>query len=94
MSIMSACEVTGTHCEQCGSTDYEDTHLGDQGYSACCNELVVSGADDCRDHHGESARTQIAIDRGVAAAGYADRDAMLAADPAGFERVVLAALGR
>lgn len=29
-------------CSQCGSTDYEDLYLGDQGYSACCNEPVVS----------------------------------------------------
>lgn len=28
------------HCESCGSRDYEDINLGDQGYTACCNELV------------------------------------------------------
>lgn len=31
------------HCESCGSTDYEDLHTGDQGYTACCNELVCDG---------------------------------------------------
>lgn len=46
-----SCKTTERHCENCGSTDYEDVHCGDQGYSACCNELVVDGRD-CRDHHG------------------------------------------
>jgi len=31
------------HCENCGSTDYEDLHTGDQGYTACCNELACNG---------------------------------------------------
>jgi hypothetical protein len=36
------------HCQQCGSTDREDLEEGDQGYSACCNEIVVWGGD-CRE---------------------------------------------
>ena len=41
--------IAGEHCQNCGSTDYEDLHLGDQGYTACCNERVVYGCDptDC-----------------------------------------------
>jgi hypothetical protein len=45
------CKIEGVHCENCGSTDYEDINLGDQGYSACCNECV-NGQFDCRNHHG------------------------------------------
>lgn len=47
------CTINEPHCENCGSTDYEDLHCGDQGYSACCNEIVVSGSQSCRNHHGE-----------------------------------------
>lgn len=28
------------HCSLCLSTDYEDLHTGDQGYTACCNEPI------------------------------------------------------
>lgn len=39
--------IIAPHCEQCGSTRLEDTdtvHDPDlQGYSACCNEPVVTG---------------------------------------------------
>lgn len=45
------CTIDGPHCENCGSTDYEDVNLGDQGYTACCNELVSYGTQDCRNHH-------------------------------------------
>lgn len=31
------------HCESCGSTDHQDLEDGDQGYTACCNELVCHG---------------------------------------------------
>lgn len=34
---------TQRHCENCGSTDREDLDYGDQGYTACCNELVCYG---------------------------------------------------
>jgi hypothetical protein len=47
---MTSCKIEGRHCEQCGSTDREDLTTGDQGYSACCNELVVD-AGYCRCHH-------------------------------------------
>jgi hypothetical protein len=32
--------VVGVHCQSCGRTDGESLD-GDQGYSACCNEIVV-----------------------------------------------------
>ena len=47
----SGCTIQGLHCESCGSTDYDDLENGDQGYSACCNE-IVSTTHDCRNHHG------------------------------------------
>lgn len=75
MRAMSTCRTTTRHCEQCGSTDYEDTDLGDQGYSACCNELVVDSSY-CRDHHGENDRFQTALDTIVTKAGHASRQAM------------------
>jgi hypothetical protein len=40
----SGCTINETHCENCGSTDYEDLNTGDQGYSACCNEIVTWNA--------------------------------------------------
>jgi hypothetical protein len=46
----TGCTITGTHCENCGATDYESINLGDQGYSACCNEIVTN-QHDCRNHH-------------------------------------------
>lgn len=45
------CAIQGQHCENCGSTDYEDLHTGDQGYTACCNELIAYDAAECRGHH-------------------------------------------
>lgn len=42
--------VTVRHCQQCGNHDYESTMTGDQGYSACCNEPVVSGCDESCGH--------------------------------------------
>ena len=50
MTETTTCRIRGEHCESCGSTDYEDLHCGDQGYTACCNELVTSQAG-CRGHH-------------------------------------------
>lgn len=40
---LSASRIAGTHCENCGSTDREDLETGDQGYTACCNELACYG---------------------------------------------------
>lgn len=42
---MSATDTTTRkdHCECCGSTEAEDLYNGDQGYTACCNELVCHG---------------------------------------------------
>lgn len=37
--------VEGRHCQQCGTTDYESLETGDQGYTACCNELVMTECD-------------------------------------------------
>lgn len=31
------------HCESCGTVDLESLTTGDQGYTACCNELVCHG---------------------------------------------------
>jgi hypothetical protein len=53
MTAATKCQINTSHCEQCGSTDPEDLYNGDQGYSACCNEIVVWGSDTCRNHHGE-----------------------------------------
>lgn len=33
--------IQGRHCQQCGSTDLEDLDYGDQGYTACCNEIAL-----------------------------------------------------
>jgi hypothetical protein len=49
---MSGCQISERHCENCGSTDREDLTTGDQGYSACCNELIVDRSY-CRDHHSD-----------------------------------------
>jgi hypothetical protein len=46
-----ACTINEAHCENCGSTDYEDVNLGDQGYTRCCNELVSRWSGSCRNHH-------------------------------------------
>lgn len=32
-----------THCELCGTFDYESLETGDQGYTACCNEPQCDG---------------------------------------------------
>lgn len=50
-ALDARCTIEGAHCESCGSTDYEDLHCGDQGYTACCNELIAYGSRDCRAHH-------------------------------------------
>jgi hypothetical protein len=47
------CQIKERHCENCGSTDYEDLETGDQGYTACCNELIAWSSDSCLNHHGE-----------------------------------------
>ena len=33
--------INEPHCQQCGRTDYESLETGDQGYTACCNEIVI-----------------------------------------------------
>jgi hypothetical protein len=35
--------TTETHCELCGTFDAESLETGDQGYTACCNELQCDG---------------------------------------------------
>ena len=49
------CKIAKDHCESCGSTDPEDVGWSalaeNDGYSACCNELVTDSRG-CRDHHG------------------------------------------
>lgn len=34
--------VVGLHCQSCGRSDYESLHTGDQGYTACCNEIAMA----------------------------------------------------
>lgn len=50
------CALTATHCENCGSTSGEDTDpFGNDGYSSCCNELIVDAMfGGCRNHHGQN----------------------------------------
>lgn len=69
-----ACKTAQRHCEMCGSTDYEDTDLGDQGYSACCNELVVDGSY-CDGGHEDEIVAQAEIDAAMAARGFTGCDA-------------------
>lgn len=40
----AALEAGLTHCQLCGSTDYENLNTGDQGYTACCNEPAVESS--------------------------------------------------
>jgi hypothetical protein len=51
MSTTAKINTDQPHCECCGSQDHEDLHTGDQGYTACCNELVCYG--DRRDRWGD-----------------------------------------
>jgi len=45
------CTITETHCEQCGSTDFDDIVVdADDSYSGCCNELITDNYE-CRNHH-------------------------------------------
>lgn len=37
--------INKTHCELCGTFDYESLNTGDQGYTACCNEPQCDGRD-------------------------------------------------
>lgn len=53
---MAGCTIQERHCENCGSTSIEDLDYGDEGYTACCNELQSYGPADCRNHHGTVAR--------------------------------------
>ena len=54
---MNGCTINQVHCENCGSTDLEDVGWDalreNDGYTACCNELVAHDARDCRNHHDE-----------------------------------------
>ncbi len=48
------CKIAEQHCESCGSTDREDVdYFTNDGYSACCNEIIQSGTHGCRAHHDE-----------------------------------------
>lgn len=78
------CTINETHCENCGSTDVEDLTTGDQGYSACCNEIVTWNASSCRNHHAEQAETNAdyqARKNAERDAATATRDEKIAADP-------------
>lgn len=41
------CTIDKLHCENCGRID--PGH--DEGYTACCNELLSYSRTDCRNHH-------------------------------------------
>lgn len=45
------CTINTPHCQQCGSTDYEDLYTGDERYTACCNEPIESDSRGCRGGH-------------------------------------------
>ena len=55
-------KITQDHCQQCGSTDSE--HVGlyalqeNDGYSACCNELIVWGGCNETCTHADEAATR------------------------------------
>lgn len=81
--MKNTCTTSATHCESCGSTDPEDVN-GEDGYTACCNQLTATSRD-CRGHHVAEANFQSELDAATTAAGYASRSDWLAADAAGFE---------
>jgi hypothetical protein len=54
MTETHTCQIHEAHCENCGSTDYENVFLGEDGYTACCNECISYGPSDCRNHHVET----------------------------------------
>lgn len=68
------CDTMVAHCENCGRADCEATEMGDQGYSGCCNELVVSG-DYCRGHHVVNEIVQREVDEAMLEMGYEGNDA-------------------
>lgn len=37
--------IAGAHCQECGSTDNEDIMFSEDGYSNCCNEIIVWDCD-------------------------------------------------
>lgn len=43
VGIPTFTRTTEDHCENCGTLDLEALMTGDQGYTACCNELVCHG---------------------------------------------------
>lgn len=51
-------EMSKRHCQLCGSTDQENVETAFdpefQGYSACCNELVLDACDEYCDHEGSA----------------------------------------
>lgn len=83
--------IQGRHCQQCGSTDREDLDYGDQGYSACCNEIVVLGCDEGACYHHLEAAYQAALDAAVDEHGYPHRSALLESNPEAWKRAVLKA---
>jgi hypothetical protein len=68
-----ACKTSERHCENCGSTDYEDINLGDQGYTACCNELATDGRS-CNGGHERETAAQAEIDALMRKLGYRGED--------------------
>jgi hypothetical protein len=65
-----SCKTAASHCENCGSTNDLD---GDQGYTACCNELVTDGRS-CNGGHEHEAEAQRKIDAEMAKRGFTGHD--------------------
>lgn len=49
-----SCNIDFQHCEQCGRP--AEGSAENEGYSGCCNELIVWGSLSCRNHHGKVVR--------------------------------------
>lgn len=45
MTTKNPTEIFEVHCQQCGATDYESIAMGDDGYTACCNEIAMDECD-------------------------------------------------
>lgn len=65
----TTCTTNQRHCEQCGSTDYEDL-IDNDGYSACCNEIIAACSSDCDGGHVADAAFQSQLDEAMVAAGF------------------------
>lgn len=78
--------IPGSHCQQCGSNDPEDLD-GHDGYSRCCNEIVVWSCQDGACYHAQDKAYQDALNAATANAGYGrNRLAFSENDPAAWQK--------